>query len=77
MLEERIREWERQARREGRQEGLLLGTRKALLRLMTRRFGLVPRHVRAQINAISSLRELEEMADKVLTASSLQEMGFG
>jgi hypothetical protein len=44
---------------------------------MTRRFGLVPRRVRAQINAISSLRELEEMADKVLTASSLQEMGFG
>jgi predicted transposase/invertase (TIGR01784 family) len=77
MLEERIREWERKARREGRQEGLLLGTRKSLLRLMTRRFGLVPRRVRAQINAISSLRELEEMADKVLTASSLQEMGFG
>ena len=77
MLEERIREWERKARREGRQEGLLLGTRKTLLRLMTRRFGLVPRRVRAQINAISSVRELEEMTDKVLTASSLQEMGFG
>jgi predicted transposase/invertase (TIGR01784 family) len=73
MLEERIREWERKARREGRQEG----TRKTLLRLMTRRFGLVPRHVRAQINAISSLQELEMMADKVLTASSFQEMGLG
>lgn len=77
MLEERIREWERKARREGRQEGLLLGTRKALLRLMTRRFGLVPRRVRAQVNAISSLQELETMADKVLTASSFQEMGLG
>ncbi|MEO6191796.1 MAG: Rpn family recombination-promoting nuclease/putative transposase [Thermoanaerobaculia bacterium] len=77
MLEERIREWEQKARREGRQEGLLLGTRKALLRLMTRRFGLVPRRVRAQVNALSSLQELETMADKVLTASSFQEMGLG
>jgi hypothetical protein len=72
MLEERIREWERKARREGR----IQGVRETVIRLMTRRFGSVPRRVREQVKAISSQRELEGILDKVLAASSLQEIRF-
>lgn len=76
MLEETFKEWERRAKREGRVEGRLEGTRHTVLRLMTRRFGRVPRRVREQVNAISSLRDLEKIADKILTAGSLQELGL-
>ena len=48
-----------------------------MLRQMRQRFGRVPRRVREQVNAISSLRELEKIADKVLTAGSLKELGLG
>jgi hypothetical protein len=77
MLEESILEWQKQARREGRKEGVLLGTRLTVLRLIERRFGPVSAKVRRRINAISSLQELEGMLDKVLIASSLQDIGLG
>jgi predicted transposase/invertase (TIGR01784 family) len=85
MLEERIRDWERKARREGRkegreegrEEGLLQGTRRMVLRLVERRFGSIPARVQEQINTIASLDELERVADKVLVARSLQELGIG
>lgn len=77
MLEETFKEWERRAKREGRAEGRLEGTRQTLLHLMARRFGRVPRKVQEQVNAISSLRELEKITDKILTAGSLQELGLG
>jgi predicted transposase YdaD len=73
MLEETFKEWERRARNVGRLEG----TRQTLLRQMRRRFGRVPRRVQEQVNAISSLRELEKITDKILTAGSLQELGLG
>jgi len=73
MLEETFKEWERRARNDGRLEG----TRHTLLRQMRQRFGRVPRRVQEQVNAISSLRELEKIADKILTAGSFQELGLG
>jgi hypothetical protein len=73
MLEETFKEWERRARNDGR----LQGTRQTLLRQMRQRFGRVPRRVREQVNAISSLRELEKITDKILTVGSLQELGLG
>jgi predicted transposase/invertase (TIGR01784 family) len=72
MLEERIRDWERKARREGRTEG----ARLMVLRLLERRFGPVPRRVRERVNAIASIQELDDIADKILTVGSLQEMGL-
>lgn len=81
MLEETVLEWEEKAlerdRRAGVQEGLLLGTRRTLLRLLDRRFGPVPEDVRERINAISSVRELEKVTDRILTAGSLRETGLG
>jgi predicted transposase/invertase (TIGR01784 family) len=80
MLEERIRDWERKARREGRregrEEGLLQGTRRMVLRLFERRFGPIPARVQERIDTISSLDELERVADKILIAGSLQELGL-
>jgi hypothetical protein len=73
MLEETFKEWERRAKREGRLEG----TRQTVLHLMARRFGLIPRQIREQVNALTSLKELEKIADKILTAGSLQELGLG
>ncbi|HEX6900016.1 MAG TPA: Rpn family recombination-promoting nuclease/putative transposase [Thermoanaerobaculia bacterium] len=80
MLEETLREWQDRARREGQREGReegLKGSRRIVLRLIERRFGKVPKHVKAQIDAISSIRELEKIADKVMTAPSLADMGLG
>jgi hypothetical protein len=88
MLEERIRDWERKARREGRKEGReegreeglregLLRARRMVLRLVERRFGPVPARVQEQIDTIASLDELERVADKILIARSLQELGIG
>jgi hypothetical protein len=84
MLEERIRDWERKARREGRKEGRdeglkegLLGARRMVLRLVERRFGSIPARVQEQINTIASLDELERVADKILMARSLQDLGIG
>jgi hypothetical protein len=73
MLEETFKEWERRAKREGRLEA----TRYILLRQIRHRFGRVPKAVREQVNAISSLRDLEKITDKILTAGSLQELGLG
>jgi uncharacterized protein DUF4351 len=72
MLEETIREWHRKARK----EGLLDGTRQTVLRLVERRFGPVTSPVRARIEALSSVRELNQIADRILTAGSLREMGL-
>lgn len=80
MLEENILEWQKKARREGRKEGrkegLLQGSRNMLLRQIERRFGPLSEGVRERVNALSSLRELEKVADRILTAGSLQEMGL-
>ncbi len=73
MLEETFKEWERKARKEGRLEG----TRQTLLRQMRQRFGRIPKRVQEQVNALSSLRDLEKIADRILTAGSLQELGLG
>jgi predicted transposase/invertase (TIGR01784 family) len=77
MLEEMVLEWERKAVRRGRREGRLLGQRELVIRLLGRRFGGVPPEIRERIDAISSERELETLADRLMTARSLQEMGLG
>jgi predicted transposase/invertase (TIGR01784 family) len=76
MLAERIREKHRKDLREQRQEGMLLGTRQTVLRLIERRFGPVPASVRARIESLSSQKELNKIADGILTAGSLRELGL-
>jgi len=85
MLEEAIIAWEKKAWRKGRklglekglEEGLLLGARQMLLRLLEQRFGPIPAKALRQLQAISSSEDLERITDKILTAGSLQELGLG
>jgi hypothetical protein len=76
MLEETVREWERQIRREERREGEI-EMRKMLLQQMTLRFGRLPKKVRQRVEAISSTRELQGLGRKVVLAKSLQDLGLG
>ncbi|HZF12996.1 MAG TPA: Rpn family recombination-promoting nuclease/putative transposase [Thermoanaerobaculia bacterium] len=77
MLEETLRDWLREGREAGRQEGQVEGMRRLVLRQLGRRFGTLPQRVRQQVTAISSAKRLEELADQVLVADSLQAMGLG
>jgi len=80
MLEETVQDWKRQLLKEGRQEGLRTGQiemQKMLLQQMALRFGRLPRNVRQRVEAISSTRELKGLAQKIITAESLRDLGLG
>ena len=62
--------------KEGRKEGMEQGAHQVLLRLLGRRFGPLPETVRRQVETISSLDRLTELAERVLSAHSLEEMGL-
>jgi hypothetical protein len=51
--------------------------RQLLLRQLEQRFGALSQRVRHQVREISSLEALEELADRILIADSLQAMGLG
>ncbi|HEX3554726.1 MAG TPA: Rpn family recombination-promoting nuclease/putative transposase [Thermoanaerobaculia bacterium] len=80
MLEENLREWHqrglRRSHKKGLEEGLVQGAQRVVLRQIKRRFGPVPRTIQTRIKAITSVEELERLAEKVVTAGSLQELGF-
>jgi predicted transposase YdaD len=74
--EEGRQEGRKVGRQEGRKEGRVLGLRKVLLQQMTLRFGRLPKNVRSQVEQMASTQELEKLTRKVLSASSLEEMGL-
>ena len=76
MLEETALEWRKKDRREGRKEGRQEGMREVLLQLLERRFGPLAEEKRRRVEAITSPARLKRLADKILTAKSLQEMGI-
>jgi len=80
MIEENMKAWRRrmeaEARREGRDEGQIEGMRELLVAQMKQRFGRVPLKIRAQIKALDSKQELRRLSAKLLSAGSLEEMGF-
>ena len=61
----------------GREEGLVEGKRAALKRQLAVKFGSVPADVQVRIDAVTSVKELDDYLERVLTASSLREMGLG
>ncbi len=67
-------------REEGRTEGLVQGAQKGahqlLLHQLGKRFGPLPENVRRRVEAITSLDLLTELAERVLSAHSLEEMGL-
>jgi hypothetical protein len=65
-----------EGRQEGRREGWQEGMRELLLRQLRCRFELLPADVRQRIDAIESTAELERLAERVLSAKSLAELGL-
>ena len=84
-LEETLTEWwngavekgRKEGRQKGRETGQLEGMRKLLLRQLEQRFETVPARVRRKVKAISSAKELEDLAKRILVAPTLAEMGLG
>jgi hypothetical protein len=72
MLEENMREWSKKNRKEGKREGM----REVLVRLLERRFGPLSEEKRRSVEAITSPARLNRLADRILTAKSLDEMGL-
>ncbi len=52
------------------------GAHQLLLRLLGKRFGPLPENVRRRVETITSLDRLTELAERVLSAHSLEEMGL-
>jgi hypothetical protein len=81
MLAERIEEWNRKLAEDnlqkGRQEGLLEGRREgeaqALLRLLEKKFGALPKRAQSRI-AKAELTRLSEWFDRAVTAERLDEV---
>lgn len=76
MLEENLREWYQRGMRRSHKKGLLEGAQMVVLRLIERRFGPVPKAIQTHVKRITSVEELERLADRVVVAGSLHDMGF-
>lgn len=63
---------ERAAESRGRQEGM----QELLLNLLEQRFGSVPVATRHRVEALDSVDELTRLGNRVLTASSLEDLGL-
>jgi flagellar biosynthesis/type III secretory pathway protein FliH len=65
----------------GKKEGLEIGKqegfRQALLSMLGARFGPLSEDVRRRVEAIGSAERLNQIADQLLVAQSLEEMGLG
>ena len=76
--------WADQLRKEGQEQGveqgvakgLELGVRQTLLRLLGARFGTLSEDVKQRVESIHSVERLNQIADQVLVARSLEEMGL-
>ena len=63
-----------EGRAEGRETGLIDGKREALVSLLTAKFGPLTVGVTKRVESIDSLNTLDAMLERVLTATSLEEM---
>ena len=65
-----------EGRREGVEEGAQKGVRQVLLLQLGKRFGPLPETVCRRVEAIDSLDLLTRLAERLLSANSLEEMGL-
>ena len=70
--------WAKEGLEEGREkgliEGLIEGKREALLRQLAKKFGSLSEDVTAHVRALESVDEIDVYLDRVLSATSLEEM---
>lgn len=57
-------------------EGDLRGRKALLLRQLKKRFGSLPEEVVRKLDMMNSVGELDELAERLLTAGSLEELGL-
>ena len=50
--------------------------RETLLKLLAKKFGPIPEETAAKVNAVESFDEIDAYLERILTASSLEEMGL-
>jgi hypothetical protein len=62
---------------QGRQEGAVKALQQTVLNLLRDKFGRVPRSIQKVIRATEDWAQLDAWARRILTASSLAEMGIG
>ncbi len=65
-----------EARQEGREEGREEGQRELLLRQLERRFGPLSPATRKRLGDLTAPEELSRLADRLLDATSLDELGL-
>ena len=70
------KEGRQEGRKEGMEEGAQTYARQMLLLLLGKRFGPLPENVRRRVEAIDSLDLLTRLAERLLSAHSLEEMGL-
>ena len=63
-------------REQGQREGREHGQRELLLHLLTRRFGPLTEATRQRVQALTSSEELSRLAERVLDARSLDDLGL-
>jgi hypothetical protein len=68
--------WSEKLEAKGEARGKTQGIREMLLLQLAERFGPLPDGARRQVEEISSLQRLTQLAKRVLTAHSLEEMGL-
>ena len=59
------------------ERGLIQGKRETLLRQLTAKFGAPSEGTRSRIQALESAKELDAYLERILTASSIEDMGLG
>ena len=64
------------SREEGREQGRVEGMRALVAELIESRFGEVPADRRRRLEAIDSTEELMRLADRLLVARSLDDLGI-
>ena len=81
MLAERVEQWRREYEekglekglKQGLEQGLRRGEAQLLLRQLTRRFGTLPNEIQQRLDQASTT-ELEQWADNILDATTLEEV---
>ena len=71
-IAERVMEWTREWKEEGRLEGL----QEVVLSLLEQRFGTVAEDTRSRVLAIRDVDELKKIAKGILLARSLRDLGL-
>ena len=76
LMEKGREEGREKGREEGREVGVLEGKRKTLSRLLTAKFGELSDETKARVEVMSST-DLDRVLDRVLTATTLDELELG